>query len=470
MGSLPAPEAKKPINLLWGKPSPSLIPTDQMAVAAQKVFSNPTIAIAGMQYGDSPHAGYEPLRQRLSAYLCGFYGCPSDPSHLCITGGASQGLTVILQMLSDPIATKAVWMTAPCFFAARKVFEDGGLTGKLRGVNEFDDGSIDLKYLEREMAKLENQPKTNTACKPTAITQKSYTHLIYIVPTFSNPSGKTMPLACREALVSLARAHNALVISDDIYDMLQWPSTGNEFTSPISLSSISPIPRLIDIDHALPNHPSDPYGFRHTLSNGSFSKIVAPGVRTGWVDAAPALVRALAGCGATLAGGCPSQLVATMLAELMDHGWLEKHVRETLVPAYQRRRALMVEAVNRQLEGLGGGVAVINDGGPVGGYFVWVKLPERVKATDVARVAKEQEALVVSPGPLFGVAWDEQEMDLEGFLRLSFSYEDESNLTEGAMRLGNVVKNLLDTSDQMDSDSVNSRHLDSTGFGGKSDL
>ncbi|CAD6585381.1 MAG: hypothetical protein ASARMPREDX12_001984 [Alectoria sarmentosa] len=467
MGSLPAAEAKKPINLLWGKPSPSLIPTDQMGAAAQKVFSNPTIAIAGMQYGDSPHAGYVPLRQRLSAYLSGFYGCPSDPNHLCITGGASQGLTVILQTLSDPIATKAVWMTSPCFFAARKVFEDGGLTGKLRGVNELDDGSIDLEYLEREMAKLENQPKTNIACKPTAITQKSYTHLIYIVPTFSNPSGKSMPLACREALVSLARAHNALVISDDIYDMLQWPSPGNEFTSPIPLSSISPIPRLIDIDRALPNHPSDPYGFRHTLSNGSFSKIVGPGVRTGWVDAAPALVRALAGCGATLAGGCPSQLVATMLAELMDHGWLEKHVRETLVPAYQKRRALMVEAVNRQLEGLGGGVVDVNDGGLVGGYFVWVKLPERVRATDVARVAKEQEALAVPPGPLFGVAWDEQEMDLEGFVRLSFSYEEESNLTEGAMRLGKVVKSLLDTADKMDPDSVDSRHLDSTGFGGE---
>ena len=61
-------------------------------------------------------------------------------------------------------------------------------------------------------------------------------------------------------------------------------------------------------------------------------------MRTGWVDAAPALVGALAGCGATLAGGCPSQLVATMLAELIDHGWLEKHVRETLVPAYQKGR------------------------------------------------------------------------------------------------------------------------------------
>ena len=158
MGSLEAIEKKKPINLLWGKPAPSLIPTHEMGLAAQKVFSNPTVAVAGMQYGDSPHAGYLPLRERLSAYLSNFYGSPDDIDHLCITGGASQGLTVVLQMLSDPIATKAVWMTAPCFFAARKIFEDAGLTGKLRGVNEFDDGSIDLEYLQREMTKLDSQP------------------------------------------------------------------------------------------------------------------------------------------------------------------------------------------------------------------------------------------------------------------------------------------------------------------------
>ena len=161
MGLSPAAEEKKPINLVWGKPAPSLLPTDEMAVAAQKVFSDPAISIAGMQYGDSSHAGYQPLRQRLSAYLSDFYGSPNNPDQLCITGGASQGLTVLLQVLSDPTATKAVWMTAPCFFAARKIFEDAGLTGKLRGVNELDDGSIDLEYLEREMTKLDSQISVN---------------------------------------------------------------------------------------------------------------------------------------------------------------------------------------------------------------------------------------------------------------------------------------------------------------------
>ena len=149
-------EEKKAINLLWGKPAPSLIPIVEMAAAAQRVFVDPIKAIAGMQYGDSPHAGYNPLREKLSAYLSDFYGTSDNLDGLCITGGASQALTVILQMLSDPAATGAVWLTAPCFFAARKIFEDAGLTGKLHGVNELEDGSIDLEYLEREMTKLNN--------------------------------------------------------------------------------------------------------------------------------------------------------------------------------------------------------------------------------------------------------------------------------------------------------------------------
>lgn len=444
MGSLTVSEEKKPINFIWGKPAPSLIPTAEMAAAAQRLFSNPTAAKAGMQYGDSPHAGYTPLRQRLSAYLSDFYGSPDDPDHLCITGGASQGLTVILQMLSDPTATRAVWLTAPCFFAARRVFEDAGLTGKLHGVNEFEDGSIDLQYLEREMTKLDKQIPM-PPCKPISPTRKTYSHLIYLVPTFSNPSGKSMPLTCREELVDLARRHNALIICDDIYDMLQWPSTTKEEDS--EFPTTAPLPRLIDIDRALPIHHSDPQAFGHALSNGSFSKIVGPGVRTGWVDARPALVKSLASCGATIAGGCPSQLVASILAELMDGGWLHEHVQRTLVPAYRRRRALMVESVEREFKGIGGGIVdVSHTTGLVGGYFLWIRLPDGVKATDVAREAREREALMVSPGPLFGVSWDEQEVDLEPFLRLSFSYVDEGDLVDGVERLGRVVRGFLDKS------------------------
>ena len=156
MGSIS--EGKKPINLHWGKPAPALLPTQELAVAAQAVFSDPAVSVAGLQYGD--FTGYRPLREGLSSWLSDFYGSADDPDQICITGGASQGMAVILQVLTDPLATKAVWMVAPCFYMACRIFEDAGLTGKLRGVKEGDEGIIDLEYLEREMAIVDSQELT----------------------------------------------------------------------------------------------------------------------------------------------------------------------------------------------------------------------------------------------------------------------------------------------------------------------
>lgn len=148
-------EEKQTINLHWGKPAPALLPTQELAVAAQTVFSDPSIAVAGLQYGD--FTGYQPLRGLLSSWLSDFYGSLDNPNQICITGGASQGMAVILQVLTDPLATKAVWMVAPCFYIACRIFEDAGLTGKLKGVPEGDEGVIDLDFLEREMAMVDSR-------------------------------------------------------------------------------------------------------------------------------------------------------------------------------------------------------------------------------------------------------------------------------------------------------------------------
>lgn len=99
-------EEKRPINLHRGKPAPALLPTQELAVAAQTVFSDPSISVPALQYGDSP--GYQPLRKRLSSWLSDYYGSLDNHDQICITGGASQGMANILQVLTDPLATKAV--------------------------------------------------------------------------------------------------------------------------------------------------------------------------------------------------------------------------------------------------------------------------------------------------------------------------------------------------------------------------
>ena len=153
MGSLL--EERKHINLHWGKPAPALLPSKNLATAAQAVLSDPSISVTSLQYGDSP--GYQPLREELSLWLSSFYGTRVETDQLCVTGGASQGLATVLQVLADPIATKAVWLVEPCFHLACRIFEDAGLTGKLRVVPEGEEGVIDTDFLEREMALVDDQ-------------------------------------------------------------------------------------------------------------------------------------------------------------------------------------------------------------------------------------------------------------------------------------------------------------------------
>jgi DNA-binding transcriptional MocR family regulator len=139
----------KPINLLRGWPNPSLLPTKAIATAAQSALSNPSISTPGLLYGPDP--GYQPLREEISKWLSKFYGSPADANRVCITGGASQNLACVLQVFTDPVYTR-VWMVAPCYFLACRMFDDSGL--RTGAIPEGEEG-IDLEYLKRKLVAAE---------------------------------------------------------------------------------------------------------------------------------------------------------------------------------------------------------------------------------------------------------------------------------------------------------------------------
>ncbi|KAH0551484.1 hypothetical protein GP486_007300 [Trichoglossum hirsutum] len=287
---------KHQINLLRGWPNQKLLPIDDLKAATTTVLSNPSIAIPGLLYG--PDLGYGPLREEIARWLTEFYA-PSSPitaSRICISGGASQNLACVLQTFSDPLYTRNVWMVAPTYFLACQIFEDAGFAGKLRAVPEDEEG-LDVGLLREEIRKSDavasSMEGDRPITKPRRTWSKIYSHIIYAVPTFSNPSSKTMSLARRTELIHLAREHDALIITDDVYDFLQWPVSGK--ASPAADMGKAILPRLVDIDRELNGgaEREGADGFGNAASNGSFSKIVGPGVRTGWSEGAEKLAYGL---------------------------------------------------------------------------------------------------------------------------------------------------------------------------------
>ncbi|KAL9099477.1 MAG: hypothetical protein Q9163_005028 [Psora crenata] len=437
---------KNHINLLKGHPNPYLLPVEQIKAASLNALSKPDILTAqsGLEYGPDP--GYLPLRKHVAEWLTQFYR-PLNPiglDRICITGGASQNLACILQVFSDPVYTRNVWLVSPTYFEASRIFEDGGFEGRLRAVPEDEEG-LDMAYLERGLQESEEEAKrahnVRPKFKPDRLWRKIYRHLIYAVPTFANPTTMTMSLRRRQQLVRIARRYDGLIITDDVYDQLLWPT---DHCVPQSAIQQAILPRVVDVDRGLDGGADreGADGFGNAVSNASFSKIVGPGARTGWAEGAAKFAWGLSQCGSSKSGGAPSHLVATFMASMLESGDLQRHVFGTLQPAYARRYRSMMAGIEQHLIPLG----VTLPGGRrdvVGGYFIWLLLPHPLHAEDVVRAAKEDEDLDVAAGAISAVWGDERAVDLDRNVRLSFAWEEEDQLAEGVLRLSRVVHKML---------------------------
>ncbi|KAK6437733.1 Valine--pyruvate aminotransferase [Oleoguttula sp. CCFEE 5521] len=439
---------KQPINLLRGWPAPSLLPTSLVLTATQAALSSPSIARDALLYGPDP--GYEPARVAIAAWLTAFYipDTPTPAERLCITGGASQNLGNVLSVYTDPEITRKIWIVAPAYFLAFRIFEDAGFGGRMKGVPERGDG-VDLEMLEREMEKCEGEWQKkeleggeHRTFKSRRSWGKVYKHVIYCVPSFANPSSRTMSLECRRGLVKLARKFDALVVADDVYDFLQWPADTEE-SAQDGVMKTAHLPRLVDVDRSL-DHGAEREGadgFGNTCSNGSFSKIAGPGIRCGWVEGTKNFAFGISQAGTTRSGGAPSQLTSTYVTYLVETGQLQEHIQKVLCPAYAARYASMMRAISTHLSPLGFTLPQ-SDRDVVGGYFIWLGLPAGLMAVDLARVCKTEEDVIVAAGEMFEVPGD-QEMTFPAHIRLCFAWENEELLSEGVERIGKVTARLL---------------------------
>ncbi len=357
------------IDLGVGQPGFDLLPLELLHRAADVRLSagDPAFLNYGFEQGDGR------FRHALAQFLSTGYGFPVTAADLMVTNGASQGLDLICTLFTRPGDT--VFVEEPTYFLALRIFADHGL--RVVGIPAAAHG-LDLDALEEALA--QQQPA-----------------LLYTIPTFQNPSGVTLPLAARERLVALSTAHNFLIVSDEVYQLLGYTA--------------APPPPLAYWAES-----------ERVLSLGSFSKILAPGLRLGWIQAEAPLLARLTGSGLLDSGGGLNPFTSNVVRVALEEGWQAEYLAH-LRQIYLRRLAAMAAALTSYL----GDIARFAV--PQGGFFFWVALDEGVDTAVLLPTAHRHQT-GFQPGIKFS-----SRGALRNYLRLSFAFYDEAAIAQGVARL-----------------------------------
>jgi len=366
------------INLASGHPAPELLPAGGLARAAALALGRD--GQKALSYGAEQGPGH--LIERLRGWLGRHEGATPPPERVLITGGVSQALDLLCTLLTRP--GDVVLVAAPTYHLALRIFRDHGL--ELLPV-ESDSAGVRVDALEAVLGALGRAGRR--------------AKFLYLVPTFGNPTGVTLPLSRRRALVKLAYASGLTIIEDDVYRELWFDSP-----PPSTLYELAP---------------------DGVVNLGSFSKLLAPGLRLGWMLAAPQMVERCVRSGQLDSGGGLNHFTAHVVAAFMELGLLDEHV-EMLRRTYRERRDALSDALAHDLP------AGCGFERPGGGYFVWVQLPEGWDSVELLPAA-ESAGVTYVPGVRFYV-------DGKGkrHLRLAFSLLPPDDLTEGVRRLARVLR------------------------------
>jgi 2-aminoadipate transaminase len=357
------------ISLARGVPAPECIPVEELADCARAAILND--GATALSYGSA--GGYAPLR----AWIADRHGV--EPGRVVVTNGSLQGFVFLAELLARDAGR--VLVEAPTYDRPLKILESLGADVVAVPQN---DGGIDLDALA----------ETLRSGAPPAF--------LYVIPTFQNPSGRTLDTDGRRRLVELAAEHDVLVLEDDPYGLVRF-------------EGVAP-PTLHELE-----------GGERVIYSSSFSKIVAPGVRVGYL----VLPESLAGRVEALATSTyitPSLLSQATVYEFLSRGALGRNL-QLVRSLLKARRDALLHALDEHLAGTG---ARWNR--PEGGYFLWLDLPERVDAVALLAAA-EAVGVTFVPGPDFFPRGGGG----RSAARLAFSFASPSQLADAGARLASVV-------------------------------
>ncbi len=370
------------INLALGHPSPSLLPLALIRRAAEHRLSlnNPLVLQYGLEEGD---LGF---RTQLGEFLTAHAWTATHragrmaPEALFISAGVSGALDLICTVYTKPGDT--VLVEEPTYFLALKIFADHHL--RIVSVPTDENGLL-VGGLSEQIR--HEKPK-----------------LLYVVPSYQNPTGATLPEERRKRVAELCCDHTVLLLADEAYHLL-----GYDRAPPPSFASYAAEGNIFTL--------------------GSFSKILGPGLRLGWVHAHPDLLQRLITSGLYDSGGGTNPLTASIVRSVLELGLLGKHLQD-LRDVLAGRREVLYEALCRELG------RRYHVGYPAGGYFIWVRGPKPLDP-EVLVSAAAQHQVAVMPG-----ARCSSTGALTTHLRVSFSYYEPHQLREGARRLAEALATL----------------------------
>jgi 2-aminoadipate transaminase len=351
------------ISFARGIPPPECLPVEELADCARAAIERDGHTV--LSYG--PVGGYAPLRE----WIADRHGV--EPGRVLVTNGSLQGFV----FLASRFGGARVLVESPTYDRPLKIL--AGLGAEVDAL-AMDDEGLDPDALESALGR---------GPKPA---------FLYTIPTFQNPSGRTLSTERRRRVVELARAHDLLVLEDDPYGLVRFEG--------------EPPPTLFDLD-----------GGERVVYSSSFSKTVAPGVRVGYFILPAGLERELEQLAVS------TYITPVLLAQATVHEFLRRGRFEPNLERVRRllgtRRDAMLEALAAELDG------AARWSRPDGGYFVWLDLSDDVDAGDLLARAEEEAGVTFVKGADFGGP--------ASSARLAFSFVSPDEIAEGVRRLAALV-------------------------------
>lgn len=370
------------ISLAGGLPNTESFPAKTLAEVTKAVAADSTAA--ALQYG--PTEGFEETRKNIVEVMAE-ENTVADPDNIIVTTGGQQGIDLVTRVLINPgdvIISEAP--TYPGAIPSFCSFEADVIQVPL------DNDGIRTDLLTQEVEKL-----AKTGRKP---------KFIYLIPDFHNPAGVCLSLERRVEIVELAKKYELIIVEDNPYAQLRFEGQH--------------LPTLYSLDQD-----------DNVIYLSTFSKILSPGIRLGWM-VAPSPLLAKFNLGKQAADLCPSTLAQKIVNQYFREFRWQDYVEE-VIKVYRSRRDAMLAALEEFFP------AEASWTYPQGGFYIWVTLPEYLDASDLLALAIEEQKVAFVPG---SGGW----VDGSGanHMRLSFSAVPEDVITDGIERIAKVIREQMD--------------------------